>query len=189
MSHRTHILLVIIAGAAFGPALAAPANHLITADQVAAAASKMGLQVSPQQVTMLSEVAATTSAPSLAVRSVQRRDDHQLLVRMECESPSLCLPFYVSLRVENSTEVLQARAQSQDSASSNPSSPPIVRQLAIRTGSTATLQLDSDRVHIRIPVVCLENGAVGQTVRVRSRDHRLVYTAQVIDSTLLKGRL
>jgi flagella basal body P-ring formation protein FlgA len=49
--------------------------------------------------------------------------------------------------------------------------------------------LDSERVHIRLSVICLENGAPGQMIRVTGKDHRLVFTAQVIDGSLLKGRL
>jgi flagella basal body P-ring formation protein FlgA len=59
----------------------------------------------------------------------------------------------------------------------------------VRKGSTATLLLDSDRVHIRFPVVCLENGVPGQKIRVTGVDRRQVYMAEVIDGTLLKGRL
>jgi len=59
----------------------------------------------------------------------------------------------------------------------------------VRSGSPATLMLDSDRVHIRLSVICLENGAPGQRIRVTGKDHRLVFTAQVIDGSLLKGRL
>jgi hypothetical protein len=49
--------------------------------------------------------------------------------------------------------------------------------------------LDSDRVHIRLSVICLESGVPGQTIRVTGKDRKLVYRAEVIDGSLLKGRL
>jgi flagella basal body P-ring formation protein FlgA len=49
--------------------------------------------------------------------------------------------------------------------------------------------LDSERVHIRLSVICLQNGAPGQMIRVTGKDRKLVFTAQVIDGGLLKGRL
>ena len=47
----------------------------------------------------------------------------------------------------------------------------------------------ADRVHIRLSVICLQNGAPGQMIRVTGKDRKLVFTAQVIDGNLLKGRL
>jgi flagella basal body P-ring formation protein FlgA len=44
-------------------------------------------------------------------------------------------------------------------------------------------------VHIRIAVVCLENGAPGQTIRVSSKDRRQTYTAKVIDEAVLRASL
>jgi flagella basal body P-ring formation protein FlgA len=56
-------------------------------------------------------------------------------------------------------------------------------------GSRATLLLEGDHVHIQVPVVCLQNGAVGQTIRVASPDHKQTYVAQVTGNNVLRGRL
>jgi flagella basal body P-ring formation protein FlgA len=52
----------------------------------------------------------------------------------------------------------------------------------VHTGSPAVLLLDSDHVHIRLTVVCLENGSPGQTIRVETQDHSQTFEAQVQDA-------
>jgi flagella basal body P-ring formation protein FlgA len=59
----------------------------------------------------------------------------------------------------------------------------------VKAGSPATLLLDGDHVHIRLSVICLQNGITGQTIRATSKDHTVVYTAEVVDGGVLKGRL
>ena len=59
----------------------------------------------------------------------------------------------------------------------------------LRAGSTATLLLEGNHIHIRLSVICLDGGSPGQTIRVTDPDRREVYTAQVIDGVTLEGRL
>jgi len=105
---------------------------------------------------------------------------------MECKNQGECLPFFVGLRV-NQGDATQASGGSSQAYSTAPSLPS--RAFVVRSGSPATLLLDSDRVHIRLSVICLQNGAPGQMIRVTGKDRKLVFTAQVIDGNLLKGRL
>jgi flagella basal body P-ring formation protein FlgA len=68
--------------------------------------------------------------------------------------------------------------------------PPLnAKPAAIRSGSAATLLLDGPRIHIQLSVICLESGEPGKTIRVTSKDHKQVYTAEIIDGTLLRGSL
>ena len=188
MVYTKLILSGVVFAAAAQPALPAPATYPVKADQVAASANKMGLEISPGQVTMLTDVVTTTTTPSLKVRSIERQDKQGMLVRMECESRDQCLPFIVSIRADSAND-MPVIPSSRSLAVLGTPSRSVSPQPVIRTGSPVTLLLDSDRVHIRIPVVCLENGATGQTIRVKSKDHHLIYTAQVIDGTLVKGKL
>jgi hypothetical protein len=59
----------------------------------------------------------------------------------------------------------------------------------VKIGSHATLVIDAQRLHIKLPVICLEQGAPGQTIRVTALDRKQTYKAEVIGSTLLKGTL
>jgi flagella basal body P-ring formation protein FlgA len=51
------------------------------------------------------------------------------------------------------------------------------------------LVLDGGHVHIQLAVVCLENGVVGQTIRVAGRGHEQIYMAEVCSDGLLRASL
>ena len=63
------------------------------------------------------------------------------------------------------------------------------RAPSLRSGSSATLEIEQDKIHIRLAVISLQDGAIGDKVRVTSRDHKQVYMAEIIAPTLLKGTL
>src|ERR1700679_724312 len=180
------ILSCMIVGAAALPAVAAPGHYAISAEQIAATMSRMGMTILPEQVTLLTEVVATRVAPVLKVRSIERWDDQRMMARMECQNQDECLPFFVGLRV-NQGDATQTHGRSSQAYSAGPTLPS--KAFVVRSGSPATLLLDSDRVHIRLSVICLQNGAPGQLSRVTGKDRKLGFTAQVIDGGLLKGKL
>jgi flagella basal body P-ring formation protein FlgA len=49
--------------------------------------------------------------------------------------------------------------------------------------------LDGGHVHIRLSVVCLENGDPGQRIRVESKDPHQTFIAEVVDGGVLRGSL
>jgi hypothetical protein len=190
------------------PALAAPARNVITTAQVAAAISDMGMTVSAQQITLLSDAATKTSTPSLKVQYMEPWGDLRMKVRMGCATLDQCLPFYVAVSrnphssanavslVSAVSPVSPVRPLSADAARSLPATPPAAppvtphaTHVVVKSGSSAVLLLDSNHVHIQLVVVCLENGSVGQTIRVASKDRRQKYIAEVCDGGVLKGRL
>ena len=178
--------LTLSAAAALPAAGAAPGHEAITTQQIANAMTGVGMQVSAAQVQLLSDVVSTVSTPRLRVQSMQRWGDDRMKVRMNCENAEECLPFFVAVRWSqpDATE----SAPTELVASILPIKPG-PRNFVVRSGTLATLLLDSARVHIRVSVVCLENGAPGQVIRVSSKDHKQFYNAQVVDGGLLKGRL
>ena len=174
----------MLAAGAVSPAMAAPGHYPISAEQVAATMDRIGMRIAPDQVTLLTEVVATTSAPRLRVNSVEPWSDGRLRARLECESPEQCLPFFVGLRVNG------AQSEAAGALPELPvAAPRLARAIAIRNGDEAILRLDSERVHIRLSVICLENGAQGQTIRVTTKDRKMTYRAQVVDGATLQGRL
>ena len=181
------LLSMMVAGAAL-PVSAAVEHYAIGTSIIAAVISKAGVETAPEQVSLLTEVVATTPAPILKVRSVEKLDNHRLLARLECESHDECLPFFVSIRVGQGIDA-QGEAAKAIAAPSDSTLQPDVKSVVLRSGSPATLLLDGGHVHISIPVICLQPGSQGQTIRVTDKNHRVVYSAQVIDGSLLKGKL
>jgi|CZKL01.1.fsa_nt_gi hypothetical protein len=173
------------------PAVAAPARQSITAEQIAAAMNGAGMQITAQQVSLLTDVVATTSRPVLKVRSLEPWGDHRMMVRLECANPEECLPFFVAARFSQGNDVHpvtsdseRASATTSDTQTKAASTPPVMR-----TGALATLMIDSNSMHIKLAVVSLENGTTGQTIRVASKDRKQIYSAKVVSSTLLVGSL
>ena len=186
MTRRNVFLPGLVLAAAVLPAAAAPGRYAISAEQIAATVSQYGIAIAPDHVELLSGVVATTTAPRLSVRSVHSWGSERLMARLECESRAECLPFFVGLEVARGSGAAAA-AQGKNTVPSTLT--PAPKESVLRKGSPATLQLDGERVHIRISVICLENGAPGQIIRVTGKDHRLVYSAQVLAGGLLQGRL
>jgi len=175
----------MMAGAVL-PALAAtPGHYAISTGNVAATISASGMAVTPDQITFLTDVVATRPAPALKLRSVEKTGSERLSVRMECIESDECLPFFVAIQTGRQNE------QQIAAVSTGYSLPGIAPRAAtvVRAGTTVNLFLDGERVHIRIPVTCLASGAPGQTIRVQDKSHRLIYTAQVVDGSAVRGRL
>jgi hypothetical protein len=188
MTRGKLILWSMLVAGTTASASAATEHYAISTDIVAAAIGGIGVAVAPEQVTLLTDVVATKPAPVLKVRSVEKMDNERLVARMECESHDECLPFYVSIRVGQGSKahgalVLASLSAADLAPRSN------AKSIVLRAGSVTTLQLDGDHIQIRLPVICLESGSPGKTVRATDKNHRVVYSALVIDGSLLKGRL
>jgi len=180
-------LLLVVAGL---PAGAGTGRYAISTEQIAATVSRYGIEIAPDHVRLLSGVMATTAAPRLTVRSINSWGNERLMARLECASREECLPFFVGLEIaRDSGAGAPVRSTTEEGTGPQSSATPARKDNVLRKGSPATLQLDGERVHIRISVICLENGAPGQVIRVTGKDHRLVYTAKVLDGSLLQGRL
>jgi hypothetical protein len=172
------------------PIASAVDRAIITTAQIAAAITDAGLKVSEEQVTLLADVVAKTSTPALQVQSMERWGDHRLRVRLACATSDQCLPFMVSVRCSQDCSPHPASGGARPmSAGVNETRRTIPGAYVVRAGSSATLRIDGGHVHIELSVICLENGAAGQTIRVASNDRSRTYTAQVVDGTLLRSVL
>jgi hypothetical protein len=187
MIRRSTTLIFALFAVAALPALAAAGRYAITTEQVAAAVTSSGMQVSPDQVALLTSAVAVVEAPGLRVQSIEHASGQRTLARMECLDAQQCLPFVVAL---HPSQIALANAGSGAAAQL---APPVSQArpspIAVRAGSPTTLLLDGAHVHISLSVICLENGAPGQTVRATDRDRRQFYTARVAQNGTLEGRL
>jgi len=168
------------------PAWPASRQFAVTTTEIAQALNKAGVEVSPDHVSLLSEVLSTTPEPLLKVRSIEKSANLQLVARMECQNSQECVPFLVGVKQEpEQSSALLSAANLRPAVAAYPA----MSTFVLRTGVTATLQLDGEHIHITIPVICMENGAVGQSIRVTDRSRRVVYRANVVNGGLLKGRV
>jgi hypothetical protein len=177
---------LILSGAVASSAAPAPGHAAITPAQIAAAVSATGMQISAGQVALLSDVVATTASPRLKVESIEPWGDRRMRVRLDCADSEQCLPFYVAVSFNQDGASPLASDRSSTGAASGRIDP---KSFVVRAGAPATLLLDGVHVHIRVAVICLENGAAGQTIRVTSKDHRQTYVAKVIDEAVLRASL
>jgi hypothetical protein len=187
------IVLSIIFAFVPWPALAASGHYSISAEQIAATVGGMGVRIAPSQITLLADVVANTPTPALQVRFLERFDANRFMARLECANKEDCLPFMVSIQADRNGATQLASFSSRQSFHNMLLPGAAARQgrgaMVIRSGSPAMLELDGEHVHIRIPVICLENGSAGQTIRATGKDHRQIYAAQVVDHGILRGRL
>ena len=184
MRNQSILWSVVIFGAALPATAATPGHYPIDAGIVAATIRASGIAVSPEQISFPTEVVATKPAPALKLRSVEKIGGFEFSARIECIQSDECLPFFVAIRSgPESTE-----QTANDTRYVLPASAPRAA-IVVRAGTTVNLQLDGEHIHIRIPVTCLESGVPGQTIRVQDKSHRVVYTAQVVDATAVRGRL
>jgi hypothetical protein len=182
--------LISMGTLALGLALTVPAvaaQNVITAEQVAAALNGAGLTTSVKQVVLLTEVVASTNAPTLKIESMQQWSDHETKVRLSCVKPQECLPFFVAIRGSQAQAVSPLLADHSSVATLRAKSDS--GSLAVHAGSREVLRLEGGHVHIQMYVVCLENGSVGQTIRVSSLDHKQTYLAEVDSGQMLRGTL
>lgn len=187
MTRNKAILTWLLFGAPF-PVMGAQGRYPIGTDQIAATINRYGIGIAPGQVKLLSGVVATTTAPRLTVRSIQPWGNERMMARIECESREQCLPFLVGLELGSSHgSPVDTKSPQGEGAGINGAASP--KEYVLRKGATATLQLDGEHVHIRISVICLENGGLGQTIRVTGSDRRLIYAAKIVDGGLLQGKV
>jgi hypothetical protein len=183
----TSILTLIASGALLFPAAAFAARSPITADEVATALNLAGMRATGKQVVLPADLVATSSTPVLKVESMELWGDHQLKARISCVKSEECLPFFVTVRGSQTEAVVPVVADHSAAAILRETSDSI--SVVLHAGSRATLLLEGGHVHIQLPVVCMQNGTVGQTIRVSSPDHKQTYVAQITSANLVKGRL
>jgi hypothetical protein len=183
------ILALIFSAVVASAATPTPGHAAITTAQIATAVFAAGMQISPEQITLLTDVVATTTSPALMVESIEPWGDHRMKVRLNCAASEQCLPFFVAIRVGQDSSSQPPMTVSDHSLPGNLRAATDPRSFVIRSGAQAILMLDGVHVHIRIAVVCLENGAPGQTIRVASRDHKQTYMARVVDGAVLRASL
>jgi len=167
---------------------AVAARYPITIDRVVDATTRAGMQTSADQIELPGGVVANSPAPVLKVQSVRSLAGGSSVVRFECEGGQ-CLPFYARLKAPKSGNAPRVVAAAATPAASAPPLTTSRRTAVVHSGDQATLWLEGEHVHISVKVVCIDAGGVGEKVRARGSSNRQMYTAQVVDSAVLRAKL
>jgi hypothetical protein len=175
---------------ASAPAQAPATRFPIASPSILSAMQQKQMPVSGVQLRLAAPITASVEAPVLEVRLLTPGDKHSAQLLVACRNSAECLPFYVSASwpVEVDVATLHngfvhatgATHDVVDRSSSDDTN-------TLRAGSSATLLLDGERVHVTLRVVCLDGGEPGEKVRVTTLDRRQSYVARVISPGVLRG--
>jgi hypothetical protein len=108
----------------------------------------------------------------------------EFLVR--CAAPADCVPFLVRWSHASGES---RRDGPQLSSSTSHDRVPESQHILLRPGETATLVWDQDGIRVVLPVICLDRGNVGDSIRVRIKSGSRVLRAEIINESLLRAIL
>jgi hypothetical protein len=183
----------------------------VTSSQIVSAMQGRQLPTQGAQIRIAAPITASLENPQLDIQAIALVSPREIRLRMSCRNRTVCpsffalasypqvvnadtLPTIIESSSPNSQTVANSQHLSLATATAVPTQQPKPDKAApaeptLRIGSSVMLQIDGDRVHILIEVVCLENGSTGDKIRVTTRDHKQSYVAQIVTPTLLKGSL
>jgi hypothetical protein len=159
---------------------ATPALTVISGVQVTQALQAAGVQAEPGDVKFLSVVEAKETDFRLNVVEFERLTPRTTRVRLQCETTAQCLPFYVVVHSEGQLPGPERRPRAARAAE---------EPWLVRTGMTVKLILEGKTLRMTMPVICLQNGRRGETIRVTGSDRKEIFLAEVIESQLVRVKL
>lgn len=160
------ILLAVVLAA---PAIAQPPDFSVGRERVRAAIAR-DLRLGDGEVSELeigTASLARVTEPELTVARQTVLPGGRVLFRMQCHLQQ-CLPFFASARVPVGS-VLRKRAELPR------------EKLILRANDRAMLRIVSEGMRISVPIVCLESGRAGETIKVRTADMRSHWRAVVAE--------
>jgi hypothetical protein len=152
-----------------------------SAQHVIDALALSGIAVGSGQIEFLSGINGPRE--SMRVVSVSDGIAGTVKVKLRCRDNHECLPFYVLVHGLDEANIVSSKLLS------SPSTKAIAVPSMIRGGDHATLILESPDSRMSFPVICLQSGARGQTVRAVSTDRKQFFDAEVVAPGILKGSL
>jgi hypothetical protein len=165
------IITALLLAGAVAPIRAADNSRTpISRDWILSVLGTSGINITPDQMEQLSAVTATGPTPRLKVVSVDVLDGESDKVRLQCEQPNTCLPFYVLLHWGQPGD-------RQNGRTTQPVRKP--ENILVRAGRAAVLVFEGDFLRMTLPVMCLQNGGLGQQVRVLNKETKKTYLAHV----------
>jgi flagella basal body P-ring formation protein FlgA len=160
---------------------AASPRTTISSAHVADAITQAGIKVRSDQVEFLSAISSVHPVANLHVVRVVRLNPDLLKVRLRCDENSECLPFYVLLRGKTTGEISDLKKLLEE----GPTAPKATRPV-VRGGDSATLIVQTQNMQMTLPVICLQNGRLGERIKVASPDRKRTFEAEVVRVGLVR---
>ena len=185
------LALLVVRGDVHAADVGPPAMpYRVSADGVADALAKRGISIQRGQVEFLAPVKSSRPDPALEIERLQRTSRDSVLARVRCREAGVCLPFLVVLHLAagQDQQMIEERASAtggQFRTTSNPHRP----NWTVKIGQTATLVMQGKDVRATTPVICLQNGRQGESIRVSSLDRQRIWVGEIVGPGLLRGAL
>jgi len=164
--------------------------HRVSAIGVAAALAAYGVAVRPDRVEFLAPVNSIHPEPALEIERLQAKSPDSALARIRCRDTRDCLPFYVMLHFADDRQALMLIEHVHPASNQVHTAPWAERpDWVLRRGQKAIFVLQGRNVRATTPVICLENGRQGQSIRVSSLDGKRFMVGEIVGPGLLHGVL
>lgn len=138
------------------------------------------LTVDHRSIRVLNSSQLAGKTESFHLAGLQHLSRNEFLATVRCENSAACLPFLVSFRTIDAAETAPA-------VIGGPSAKRQPVKLAVRRGEMARLDIEIAGGWLSLPVVCLEEGSVGEIVHAKAMGNRRVFTALVTGPRQMRG--
>jgi hypothetical protein len=165
------------------PSQTTTARVLDPVPSIVDALASAGIPVQPSQIELLSGASALREGATVRMVKMTDAAPGTIRVTLRCQDNRECLPFLVLV---HGVAPVKPKSVTSDAMVHVLPKP---QQTGVRGGDHATLILETSNSRMSFPVICLQNGNRGQTVRVTSTDRARFYQAEVVAPGLLKGNL
>jgi hypothetical protein len=158
----------------------------LTSAMVVEALHVRGVEVNAANVhlPMLLYVAAPSSA--LAITGAERETGDRLRVRLRCIKVSDCVAFTATLNVERpEAEAILALTKATVPVPADGDRLRLVVRL--HAGDPVALSIQQEHLQVKMPCLAIDTGAVGETIRVSTLDHRKIFRAIVTGPSAATG--
>jgi hypothetical protein len=147
------------------------------------------LEFAAEQVKLPGIVFARAHAQIRLVQLSVDRQTHVIDARLRCEK-SGCMPFYVSIVDVHLPAEVKTKGtfrRSEFAPAQIDGGVGKVAVMVVRQGEMASLSIQKSELHISVPAICLQPGALGQVIRTRIVGTNRITAAQVRGPGHLSG--
>jgi hypothetical protein len=137
-----------------------------------------------QSIRILDSSQLSIPEASFRLAGLRRTSRDGYLATVRCSSAAECLPFLVAFRCRRPAGAMADRLKAVDHAKAGPRAK---RSAAVHTGETARLELTLTGANLSFPVICLEEGGVGEMIRTRAIAGNRIFVAMVTGPRQLRG--